>query len=81
MTATLPVPKNPVTALRLGENSVIMAIVVTRTAKLEWKTGTGSEPRKMPDLWKNAAGSVPVPFFHVVRRGRTLQEPRKMPNL
>ena len=26
--------------------------------------GTGSEPRQMPNLWKNVAGSVPVPFFH-----------------
>jgi len=28
--------------------------------------GTGSEPRQMPNLQKDAAGSVPVPLF---RRG------------
>ena len=26
--------------------------------------GTGSEPSRMPNPRKNAAGSVPVPFFH-----------------
>ena len=26
--------------------------------------GTGSESRQMPNPRKNAAGSVPVPFFH-----------------
>ena len=26
--------------------------------------GTGSEPPQMPNLPKNVAGSVPVPFFH-----------------
>ncbi len=26
--------------------------------------GTGSEPTRMPNLRENAAGSVPVPFFH-----------------
>ncbi len=25
--------------------------------------GTGSEPAQMPNVPKNAAGSVPVPFF------------------
>ena len=26
--------------------------------------GTGSEPHHMPNPWKNAGVSVPVPFFH-----------------
>ena len=39
-------------------------MVVTQTVNVEWKMGTGSEPRQMPNPWKNVAGSVPVPFFH-----------------
>ena len=42
------------------------------------KMGTGSEPRKMPNLRKNTAGSVPVPFIH--RKMGTGSEPRKTPN-
>ena len=30
----------------------------------EWKMGTGSEPKQMPNPRKSVAGSVPVPFFH-----------------
>ncbi len=33
-------------------------------AHVEWKMGTGSEPSQTSNPWKNAAGSVPVPFFH-----------------
>jgi len=38
--------------------------IITQTASVVWKMGTGSEPPQMPNLWKNAGGSVPVPFFH-----------------
>jgi len=36
----------------------------TQAANGEWKKGTGSEPQRMPNLRKDAAGSVPFPFFH-----------------
>ncbi len=35
--------------------------------------GTGSEPPQMLKLRKNAAGSVPVPFFH----GAPVSRPKK----
>ncbi len=41
--------------------------------KVEWKMGTGSEPPQKHNLLKNAAGSVPVPFFH----GGSVSPPEK----
>jgi len=35
-----------------------------RTVSGEWKMGTGSEPPRARKPPRNAAGSVPVPFFH-----------------
>jgi len=35
------------------------------SVNVEWKMGTGSEPRQMPNPRQNAAGSVPVPILRL----------------
>jgi len=47
---------------------------MTQTVNAEWKMGTGSEPRKTPNLRKSVAGSVLVPFYHLIGSSKCCAE-------